>query len=84
MKHNILDDYEYFVSNSHDLVGKLSRIEKDFKLKAKREHKHGHYLQGNKYDREAWTAELAVNAMKLIAMYSKEELNRMSDNSAAP
>ena len=76
MKHNILEDYEYFVSNSYDLAEKLSRMEKEFKRKAKCEYRHGHYLQGDKYAREAWAAEVAVNAMKLIAIYSKDELNR--------
>ena len=80
MKHNILDDYEYFVSNSHDLAEKLSRIEKDFKRKAKREHRHGHYLEGDKYIRGVATAEFAAKEIKLIAIYSNEELNRMSDN----
>ena len=84
MKHNILDDYEYFVNNSYDLAEKLSRIEKDFKRKAKREHRHGHYLEGDKYVRGAVNAEFAVKAIKLIAIYSKDELNRMSDNSKAP
>ena len=76
MKHNISDDYEYFVSNSYDLAEKLSRIEKEFKRKAKREHRHGHYLEGDAYVREAVNAEFAAKVIKLIAIYSKDELNR--------
>ena len=76
MKHNILEDYEYFVSNSYDLAEKLSRIEKEFKRKAKREHRHGHYLEGDAYVREAVNAEFAAKVIKLIAIYSKDELNR--------
>lgn len=76
MKHNILDDYEYFANNWHDLAEKLSRMEKEFKRKAKREHRHGHYLEGDAYVREAVNAEFAVKAIKLIAIYSKDELNR--------
>lgn len=76
MKHDILDDYEYFVNNWHDLAEKLSRIEEEFKLKAKREHRHGHYLEGDKYVREMVDAEFAAKEIKLIAIYSKDELNR--------
>lgn len=76
MKHNIFEDYVYFVNASCDLAERLSRIEKEFKLKAKREYRHGHYLEGDAYARKAWGAEVAVNSIKLTAIYSKEELKK--------